>query len=315
MLLREVDNYTQKMKIAVLLTCHNRRAKTEKCLQSLKTALCFYKGGVEDGLCIEIFLTDDGCTDGTDESAREVFPNPEQLHIIHGNGNLFWAGGMRLCWLEALKRHNEWDYYLLLNDDVLLLENVFAELFNAEQFALKKCGKEGLVSGITCAKDDPTKLTYGGEVWVNRFFAKTRRLKPNGEPQLCDLTNANILLVPSHIVSHIGIFYGGYQHGQADYDYSSLTRKAGYPVVLTAKFCGYCDRDHLETKEIEDRVKAMSLSERKAYFKNPIHSNRDYLRFYYRTSPIRVPIVWLGRSLNVYFPRFYYYVSSIRRRL
>ena len=260
----------------------------------------------------EIFLTDDGCTDGTAEAARAMFLNEKEIHILQGDGNLYWAGGMRFCWKEAMKCHSEWDYYLLINDDTVMMPNLFEEIFSAQAYSQKQFGQEGIVSGITCATDNPTKLTYGGDVWVNRFLGTTRRLQPNGEPQVCDFTNANILLVPSKVVDRVGIFYYAYQHGKADYDYSHTARKAGFPVILTSNYCGYCDNDHIDKKDIARKVSSMALKERKKYFSNPIHSIKDYLLLVRRTAPLRYPMVWCGRMLNLYFPKLYYRLNGFR---
>ena len=45
--------------ISVLLTCHNRKAKTLGCLTSL------YAAELPVGYDMEVYLVDDGCTDGT----------------------------------------------------------------------------------------------------------------------------------------------------------------------------------------------------------------------------------------------------------
>lgn len=300
------------MEIAVLLTCHNRRQKTVLCIQSLKDALDKYNNNVENRIYIEIFLTDDGCTDGTIDAVKQVIEGVVPLHVLHGDGNLYWAGGMRFCWKEAMKRQTEWDYFLLLNDDVVLMDNVFNELLSAELFTKNNYKTEGLISGITCAKKDPNMLTYGGSVWKNRFLATKERLVPDGRPQLCDQTNANILLVPNAIVRAIGIFSDKFTHGAADYDYSFRTQKAGFKVVLTAHFCGKCDNDHGSSEDIIKKELSMTLRERMEYFKNPVHSSQDYLRFIWCVSPIRYPMVWIGRMLNIYYPRFYYYIDKIR---
>ena len=297
--------------IALLLTCHNRCDKTCASLSSFFVTLDKYNTIQNNSLQVTAYLTDDGCTDGTADAVRQLFPNRE-INILQGDGNLYWAGGMRFAWNEALKRHTKWDYYFLINDDVVFVYNVFDEIFAAQDYAKEHYGKEGICSGITCAKDDPNKLTYGGNVWVNRFLATSRRLAPNGEPQLCDLTNANILLVPTTVVDAVGIFYDKYAHGRADYDYSFMVRKADFPVVLTANFCGKCDNDHVNPKEIANKVMQMSLKERKTYFSHPVRSNKDYLRYIWRTSPLRYPLVWLGRQLNVYCPKFYYKISGLR---
>lgn len=299
------------MTISILLTCHNRKSKTEKCLRCLKEAFDAYNIIAEEKMDIEIFLTDDGCTDGTVEAARCIFPSEQQLHILKGDGTLFWAGGMRFCWNEALKRHLDWEYYLLLNDDTEVMPNVFPELFRAQRYAMDHFGREGIVSGITCSTSDPCVVTYGGDVFTNRLFAKVRRLAPCGEPQICDITNANILFVPVSVVDKAGIFYKGYTHGRADTDYSIMARRKGFPVLLTANFCGRCDHDHSSEMETARKIISMDLRERKMYFKNPLHSSKDFLIVIRRCFPLRLPFVWIGRMLNVYFPRFYYRIKGI----
>lgn len=299
------------MKICVLLTCHNRKAKTEKCLRSLKDALTLYNKGTEEKIQIEIYLTDDGCTDGTSAVAQSVFNDESVLHILYGDGNLFWAGGMRFCWREAMKRHEEWDYYLLLNDDTELMNNVFHELLFAEQWSVKQFNKDGIISGITCSTGDNTVLTYGGDIITNRFLSIKKRLAPIGMPQLCDKTNANILLVPTTVVDKIGIFYDGYTHGIADTDYSINARRKGIPVVLTSNFCGKCDKDHDDEVEVARKITSMSYKERIAYFNHPLHSTKDFLIGIRRTAPLRLPMVWLGRMLNICFPKLYYTIKRV----
>ena len=51
------------MKIAVLLTCFNRCQKTLKALDSLYKAAEVFNEKDSMKLNLEVFLTDDGCTD------------------------------------------------------------------------------------------------------------------------------------------------------------------------------------------------------------------------------------------------------------
>lgn len=78
------------MRIAALLTCFNRKEKTLQCLKSLFQVL--------PG-CI-VFLVDDASTDGTSDAVKQLFP---EVHIIRGDGNLFWSRGMFTAWKEAVK--------------------------------------------------------------------------------------------------------------------------------------------------------------------------------------------------------------------
>ena len=62
-------------RIAVLLTVYNRRDKTLYCLDRL------YHQENMDNYKVDVFLTDDGSTDGTSEAVCTKYP---KVHIIKG---------------------------------------------------------------------------------------------------------------------------------------------------------------------------------------------------------------------------------------
>ena len=103
---------------AVLLTVFNRKDKTLQCLSQL-----FDQLPVED-IQIDVFLTDDGCTDGTAEAVENLFPS---VHILEGSGDLFWNRGMLMAW-KAAADARDYDAYLWLNDDTFLYEGTLTSL-------------------------------------------------------------------------------------------------------------------------------------------------------------------------------------------
>lgn len=302
-----MDSYS----IAVILTCFNRKEKTLSCLRGLYSAQDAYN---HSHLLLSVFLTDDGCTDGTAQAVRASFPSKE-ITIIQGDGSLYWAGGMRLAWNEALRQNNQWDFFLLLNDDTIPMDNLFVELFNAHYYCQNTFDKVGIYSGVTCDKENPNLITYGGTVWTNRFLGTDRRVMPQDTPQEVDKTNANILLVPQDVVSAIGIFYEGYRHGAADYDYAIQAKKQGFKALITTKACGICERDHMDRKSLRKKILAMSAQERQAFFSHPLHSSKDILLFKKRNTPVRYPLVWLGRFLNEKCPHIYYMMDYLREKI
>lgn len=265
----------QKYDIAVILTCFNRKAKTIACLEGLYSAQKAYS---DAEISLSVYLTDDGCTDGTSQAVRDTFKDKD-INIMQGDGNMYWAGGMRFAWKEALKKKDKWDFYLLLNDDTTPMDNMFHELLNAHTYSLQTFGKPGVYSGVTCDIENPNVITYGGAVWVNRFLGTDRRVLPLGIPQIVDKTNANILMVAKAVTEKIGIFYKGYIHGAADYDYSIQAKKHGFTAFITANVCGKCERDHRNWSDERNKILKMNSVERKKYFSNPLHSSNDILTF------------------------------------
>ena len=302
------------MNIATILTSYNRREKTLRCLRSLKKSLIFYNKNCKGNANIhmEIFLTNDGCTDGTVEAIEDEFEN--KIHIYNGDGNLYWAGGMRASWKEAIKSTIIWDFFFLINDDVELMETCIMELLTTNEFSKKKFDKYGIYSGITYSFEKPRHLTYSGMIYINKLKGTMQPINQKSYPQECDVTNANILLIHKDVYDKIGIFYKGFIHSAADYDYSNLAKKNGFPVLITAKCCGYCDNDHPSKDDIKNKMLSMTLSERKKYYSNPIHGVHDYVLLIKRMFPFRWIFAVFGKNMRLYFPKIYYWLDTMRNK-
>ena len=301
------------VKIATIITCFNRKEKTVSCLTHLfETADIYNSRHPEATINLSVYLTDDGCTDGTAEAVKAVCKDKD-LHIIQGDGNCFWAGGMRLAWNEALKSPQKWDYYLLLNDDTIVFNNVFDELFQAHRYALTHYKKGGLYSGITCDLNHPDVITYGGERFNDKINAEGTKVTESKQPQVVDQTNANILLIHKDVVNQLGIFYKDFIHGGADYDYSMQAKKHGFPVLVTAHSCGACEYDHLSGNIEINKLKSMSWKERRIYMSNPIHSDQDYFLYIKRNLPHKYFLSKILRNIRWVCPSLYGQICKLRK--
>ena len=136
------------MKLAVLMTCHNRVSTTCECLRRLVLQL-----GQDD----KVFLVDDGSTDGTGTKVRSEFPI---IHVIDADGSLYWAKGMRRAWEAAAGERSDWDAYLWLNDDAMLSSDAITTMLSAYD------GKSLIVGNL---QDANGRNVYGLHVdgWVN----------------------------------------------------------------------------------------------------------------------------------------------------
>ncbi len=279
----------ENQQIAILITCHNRRAKTLACLTSL------YAADLPVGYNFEVYLVDDGCTDGTREVVSSQFPD---INIISGNGDLYWAGGMRLAWKTAMKDKNQ-DVFLLINDDVILCSDFLFNLIQTDKFSIQTAGLRGIYTGATKEKTG-NKISYGGAIIKkNHFILRIENLIPTEAPQACDLTNANILWISKEIVDKIGIFDEYFTHGIADYDYSLRAQKNDIPVYLAPNTCGICDDDHGYNWKTSD----FTLKERIAYLKSPTGlAYKEYLYYVRKHFPLFLPYSFIFLWLKVGCP-------------
>lgn len=298
------------MNIAVIITCFNRKARTLKSLQSLFHAEEYYNSHNPERISVRVFLTDDGCTDGTANAIREQF-HDKAIDIIQGDGNLFWAGGMSLAWQAASDIAPERDLILLYNDDTLLNADAFCELLSTRNYVMEHTGKKGVYAGV-CSSSDGKEITYGGKNYHKGIVSRSYTVLPTGTPQPCYMTNANIMLIEREVEERIGRLDNRYTHSAADWAYGIEANKAGFPVYTTANVCGVCDNDHA-TEEMEaHKVIGMSIEERRKYYSSPLHSRRDTLIFLRQYNKTKYIALYIIHSLAIYMPRLYFGLLSKR---
>lgn len=253
---------------------------------------------------ITIYLTDDGSTDGTMVKIKELFPH---VIILKGTGNMYWAGGMFNSWSMALKK--DFDAYLLLNDDTNVAKNIFNEMEKADRYSIDHYKTGGIYIGSTM--DSLTKeLSYGGAIINSKFYNENEKLEPNGEFQICDLGNANIMFVTKDVVKKIGILSNRYVHAVADYDYTLTAKKNHLPVLIMANYCGECKRDQPNKYGVFNKL---TFHERVKYLFNPVgFAFPDQLKYMRKFYPYRLPFVYLSGWFKVFFPKLYINISKIR---
>lgn len=214
-------------KIAILMTVHNRKEKTLVCIRNILAQK------LPSHVNLEIFITDDGSTDGTSEAISENFT---AINIIKGNGNLFWNRGMNLAWKNASKSNP--DYYLWLNDDTILKENAISILIENAH----KTNCESIIVGSTTANKSETTITYGGR----RKNRKHSLIIPNLEGKLkeCDTFNGNIVLIPKAVFQKIGYNDEYFHHSFGDIEYGLRASKYGFKNYIAPGILGYCSRNN-----------------------------------------------------------------------
>ncbi|MEC5029408.1 MAG: glycosyltransferase family 2 protein [Oscillatoria sp. PMC 1051.18] len=241
-----VPKTMERDRVAALLTCFNRKAKTLACLEAL-----YNQKLLANKVSIEVYLVDDGSNDGTTEAVSQAFP---QVHIRRGTGNLFWNGGMRQAFTEAIKQ--DYDFYLWLNDDTLLYPHALTNLLDTHQSLTAQGHPRPLISGST-QDADTGELTYGGVIRRSLLRPiKFDLLEPGDEAKPCDTINGNCVLIPRSVVEVVGNLDPAFTHYAGDWDYGLRARKQGCTVWISPGYVGTCSRNYVPGVKRPPRVKA-----------------------------------------------------------
>lgn len=271
-------------RIAVLLTVFNRKEKTLKCLENLYSQLPI------EGYGVDVYLTNDGCTDGTPEAVAELFP---QVNIIHSKGDLFWNRGMYAAWKAAAKA-KDYDYYLWLNDDTNIYNGSLVKLLATAE----TCDNKVIVVGTTCAVKNPDEITYGGR------SVKHGLLKPSNEIQSCDYFNGNIVLFPSYVYRKVGMNNPVFHHALGDFDYGLRAGKLGVKSVVASGILGECDEHETLATWCNPQV---PFAKRWKAFKTPLGQNPDEFFIFEKRHHglLKACFHYVTNYMRVCFPRIW----------
>lgn len=286
------------LNLAVLMTCHNRKDKSLACLKSLMAQQEVV------GLKRQIFLVDDGSDDFTGDAVNRLFP---EVHVLRGDGSLYWCGGMRVAFEAALKLG--FDYYLFLNDDVLLFPDALERVIGASLFLNKSKGEDGIIAGSM--RDGKSKeLTYGGMQRKSHLNSlEFSFVSPGQTLQPIDVANGNFLLIPKSASEVLGNLSKDYTHGMGDFDYCLRAKAAGISVWVAPGFVGECSRNSI-TETCRDR--SLPLRERLEKMSKPtgLPPAREWLSFTRRHGGFVWPFYWLRTFLRILCPSLWVVLRS-----
>lgn len=219
-------------RIAVLVTCHNRCAKTLRCLEAL------FSSSIPVDLSLHAIVVDDGSTDGTSEAVRDRFPSVE---IIKGNGALYWNKGMHRAFARAIVAG--FDGYLWLNDDTILYPDAISRMTETWRALRDRGGHEAIVVGSTHSAADG-RLTYGGLSRPSRWVPlKFELVEPGAIAVQCETMNGNCVLISNQVAAIVGNLNPEFAHAMGDIDYGLRAGRAGIETWVVAGYAGTCERN------------------------------------------------------------------------
>lgn len=216
--------------IAALMTCHNRVAYTTQSVRSLQSQAV-------EGVSVDLFLVDDGSSDGTAQAVRDIWSNAT---VLNGNGNLFWCGGVRWAFQEAMAKG--YDFYLWLNDDTMLDQDALERMLDTYQAVSSGLHEATIIVGST--RDPKTGVfTYGGWTQYRKpigVISWTKTPPHMERPTACTTMNGNCVLIAQSVVDRVGNIDEAFIHSMGDLDYGLRAIKSGCRIYIAPGYYGTC---------------------------------------------------------------------------
>lgn len=218
---------TMKTKVLGLATCFNRKDKTVNAVKSLMTG--------NSNIEFDFIIADDNSKDGTADALAQF----ENVEVMHGDGNSYYTGGMRIAIARALEliaeKKIEPDYVLLFNDDVDFYDGAIDGLVERNSGSVNK-----IWVGPTC-ESDGVSLSYGGIARTSNWKPKFKIVKADSYDGLkVNTFNANCVLIPVGIFVKTGNMDPVYHHSLGDFDYGYMTGRHGAEIYVSDEYVGMC---------------------------------------------------------------------------
>jgi len=274
------------LKIETLTTCYNRKQKT---LASLNSFVSIRRLG---DIQFRHTVVDDGGNDGTSESIERLFP---EVNVVRGDGNLYWAGGMRYGYEIAITDKN-FDYLLCYNDDINLHQDSLDRLIEVAKDLKIKYSEIAHAIVFTFRDVNNNDETYGGQC-SSSILNPLRFLIESPDPEtikFADTLNFNLVLISSSALDKVGFLAPYFIHGGADFEYGLRLRKSGGLVIIAPGYYGTCGRNVPTQWSSENSRSFIEYIMRRSSIKDAPF--RSTFRYYYHNGGF----FWLFHFVRIY---------------
>jgi GT2 family glycosyltransferase len=274
---------------AVIIPVHGGLQLTVRCLESLREC---------DPLPVMVVIVNDGSPDDT---AEHLAVHDPDVHVLPGNGDLWWGASINLGCGFAIERGAE-SLILLNNDDVILSRNLLREL-------VRVLGERGGSVGATTLVEAPdgsrTVLGAGGALdWRRRGTLLRRVGEPFVESQSvaeCEWLPGMALAFSSALFTELGgIDAAVFPQSRGDADFTIRARRHGYSCVVSSSCWVVNDRTQVpfafsRPLGIRDLLRGLIV-------RNSNYQLRATVRFFFRHCPRRL----LLPGLLAFYARYVY---------
>lgn len=210
--------------VGIVIPVFNRIEITRSGLKILNDSISRVVNG---NVIYEVIVVDDGSSDGTSEMISDNFEN---VHLLHGDGNLWWAGAINVGAKFAID-NLQCEYILLWNDDTIPDEYYFKNLNDY-------LDRGNLKNEICCSlvkEYDSKKIWFNGAFYSNVTGHFRHWITDNNENNPINCSTGMGTLIPSKIVIENKYWDAkNFPQYYADVDFTLRAYKLGAKFVVNS---------------------------------------------------------------------------------
>lgn len=265
--------------IYIVVPVYNRKALVERFLNCLNE---------QTFRSFTAVVVDDGSTDGTAALIEEQFPD---VHLLRGDGNLWWTGATNFGIRHALVDAAADDAVLVINDDIEIDPEYLETLYRVWQTM-----PNTLIGSVAVDINDPECIVDGGRLinWWSakmRLLHKGRRLAEFAKNYFVDvslLTGWGTLL-PVRVFSDVGFFDDKHFQQCGDTELPVRAKNCGYRLIVIYAAVIKCYPDLTASINVADHY---SIGDLKAYLFGTKSNFRLKYRFFFAYNTARNPLAF-----------------------
>lgn len=265
----KTSNYDDRKIIAIIIPVFNNINYTKTCLETLYRLLSGITSKDDEFI---IVVVDDGSKDGT---ARLIKDNYPMVHLLYGNGSLWWSGGINKGVEYALNTLNA-GYILWWNNDIQPADDYFEQLIK-----LIESNEGDIIIGSKIFILNQNKIWGMG----GKFNPLTGRRFMYGEQQEdCDYYAEPLevdwfpgmgTLLPRKVFEKIGMLdEENFPQYHGDSDYTFRARREGFKLIAFPQLIIYNDNANTGLKH---KGKSDNLYKTLISIKSNYNLNKDIL--------------------------------------
>jgi GT2 family glycosyltransferase len=228
----------KKHKIALVFPIFNGLEFTKTCLGHLADSF----GKVDPRKEIfEIVIADDGSVDNSSKWIKQHHPD---IHILQGDGNLWWSGGINLAVNYAIEKLGA-DYLLWWNNDILPADDYFKNLMKI----LEKSSPETIIGSKIYYADKKEIIWSMGGLFNPRNGKKSMMgndmpdSEKFNEPREADWLAGMGTLIHASVYQKIGMLDAkNFPQYHGDSDFTFKAKKNGYKIIVYPELKIYNDK-------------------------------------------------------------------------